>query len=44
MRIEKWMDRVIMKNYVEYNYIEIMMWSGEFSRIRTLDRFLDLRI
>ena len=43
MRIDNWMNRVILKNYAEYNYIEVMMWAGEFSRVETLDKFLDLR-
>lgn len=43
MRIEKWMNRVIMKNYAEYNYIEVMFYWNEFSRVKTLDKFLDLR-
>lgn len=43
MRIEKWMNRVIMENYAEYDYVYVMFYWGEFNRVKTLDKFLDLR-
>lgn len=43
MRVEKWMNREIMKNYVECDYVKIMFYWNEFKRIKTLDKYLDLK-